>query len=453
MTPLADIARAMFAAAVNAVQPDGLLRRLQFLDDGVEFSGNRICPSGRLVFVSLGKAAPGFTASFLAHAHRRPDVTFVLTPYGVEAPAEIEPFLHRGSHPLPDAAGEAATGSLLDLLAGLDEHDGVVLLLSGGASALLAQPLAGLSRERVTELTRALLAAGANIHEINAVRKHVLAAAGGRMAAICPAPILTLALSDVPGDDLTTIASGPTVGDPTTWADAAGVLERHGLAVDFGEFDTAFRAGTAGAAPDSPKPGTPELARSQVHLLGTSREALVEAAHVARRASLTPVIVTRRLRGEAREIGDALANLARSTATGEPLALLFAGETTVTVRGRGRGGRNLELALAAALALVDLPDRCLLAGGTDGVDGAAPAAGAVVDGQTIHRAAEFGRDALTALDNNDSWRFFDGLEETIITGPTGTNVADLVFVLVAGQPREFVPRDVSAIDILSPYAV
>jgi glycerate 2-kinase len=437
MTPLARVARSMFASAVEAVRPAALLRRVGFSPDGVTVGDRELRPAGRLVLVALGKAAPGFSFQFLRSSERIPDVTFVLAPHGVDAPADVQPFLRRGAHPVPDAGGEQATTDLLELLAGLDASDGVVLLLSGGASALLARPLPGVARERVAEVTKALLLAGAPIHELNAVRKHLLAAAGGRLAAACPARILTLALSDVPGDDFATIASGPTVADPTTFADAVAALHRRGLAQRFPDITSYLSAHLGRDEAESPKPDDPRLRRSCARLLGSNRDALEGAAAAARREGFRTAVLTRTLRGEARVVGDALAALAAASNPGDPLALLAAGETTVTVTGEGCGGRNLELALAAACALADVPDRCLLAGGSDGIDGTAPAAGAVVDGATLARGAVRGRDAAAALQRNDSWGFFEDSAEAILTGPTGTNVADLIFLLVAGGTRAF----------------
>jgi len=439
VTPLAELARAMLTAAVNAVQPAALMRRLAFLADGVAFQELTLAPRGRLVLVALGKAAPGLAESFLARCRRRPDRLCIIAPHGVPASREVEPFLLRGGHPIPDEAGERAAGQLLDLLAGLDPADGVVLLLSGGSSALLASPLPGVERQEVVAVTQALLRAGAPIHELNAVRKHLLAATGGRLAAVCPAPILTLALSDVPGDDLATIASGPTVADPTTFADASRVLECRGVAERFPDLAAVFARGARGDLAESPKPGDPALGRSRVALLGSNREALEAAAEVAVAAGLTPVTLTRTYRGEARALGEALGALACQVDPAAPRALLAAGETTVTVRGAGRGGRNLEAALAAAAALHGRPGRCVLFAGSDGVDGTSPAAGAVVDGDTLRRAAQRGQDGERALADNDSWGFFEGSPEAIVTGPTGTNVADVAFVLVAGGRRTFVP--------------
>ncbi len=439
MTPLAEVARAMFAAAVDAVRPPALMRRVAFLADGVAVHDSTLAPRRQLVLVALGKAAPGLAAAFLARCRRRPDRLFALAPHGVPAPPEVEPFLCRGAHPVPDEAGEHAAGELLRLLAGLDPDDGVVVLLSGGASALLARPLPGVTRQEVVEVTRALLGAGAPIHELNAVRKHLLAAAGGRLAAACPAPVLTLVLSDVPGDDLATIASGPTVADPTTFADASRVLARRGVAGQFPRVAEFLDRGARGETQESPKPGDPALNRSRVHLIGSSREALEAAADTACSAGFTAAVLTRTYRGEARALGETLGALACHMDASAPRAVLAAGETTVTVRGAGRGGRNLEAALAAAGALHGVPGRCVLVAGSDGVDGASPAAGAVVDGDTLRRAAARGRDAAAALADNGSWSFFEGTDEAIVTGPTGTNVADLAFVLVAGGRRTFIP--------------
>ena len=438
MTPLARLARGMFAAAVAAVQPGALLRRVRFLADGVEFGDATLGPRGRLVLVAIGKAGPGLAAAFVQRAERQPDVAFVLAPYGTPVPEKLAGCARFGRHPLPDASGAEATRELLALVRGLSAADGVVLLLSGGGSALLTEPLAGVPLAELAALTDALLVAGANIHELNTVRRHLLRAAGGRLAAACPAPMLALALSDVPGDSLVDIASGPTVADPTTCADALTVLARQNLAGAFPEVAASLAGGVKGGAAETPKPGDPSLSHAHTMVLGSGHDALAAAAEAAIHAGFRAVRLGRSLRGEAREVGTALAHLARSVAAGEPMAILAGAETTVTVRRPGRGGRSLELALAAAVQLADVPERCLLAAGTDGIDGASPAAGAVVDGHTLARGRERGRDALVALAANDAWGFFEGLPEAIVTGATGTNVADLVFVLAAGAPAAFI---------------
>jgi glycerate 2-kinase len=432
MHRLTDLARAMFAAALEAVQPQALLRQLEATPDGIRVGGVHCAPRGRLVVVALGKAAPGLAAGLLAAMPRRPDAVFVLTSDGVPANAALAPHLRRAGHPLPDHRGVAATEELLALLASLRPEDGVVLLLSGGASALLAAPLPGVELEEVVDVTRALQRAGAAIGELNVVRKHLLAATGGRLAAGCAAPIATLVLSDVPGDDLATIASGPTVGDPSSFFDALAVLERYELVGSFPRLARFFRTAAGDDQLESAKPHDPRLQRATTHLLGCNAQALEAAAAVATSAGLRPVVLTRTLRGEARKVGRILAAAGRAAGGSEPVALLAGGETTVQVRGSGCGGRNLELALAAAVELQGVEELCLLAGATDGVDGGTPAAGAVVDGSTVARGQGRGRDATAALEANDSWGFFAATPEAILTGPTGTNVADLAFVLHAG---------------------
>jgi glycerate-2-kinase len=439
VTPLADLARSMFAAAVAAVAPDVLLRRISFTPDGIRFKERGLHPRGKMHLVAIGKAAPGLAAGFLRRSAREPDSVFVLAPDGAPTPGSVAPFTRFAAHPVPDARGAAATRELLAALGAASPEDGFVVLLSGGGSALLAEPLHGIALEEARTLTHGLLSAGATIQELNAVRKHLFAATGGRLALAGRARILALALSDVPGDDLATLASGPTVGDPTTFADALGVLDRTGLAVSSPNVAHVLAAGVDGARPESPKPGDPRLTHADTELLGSSADALAAAADVAREAGLAPFVVTRALRGEARYVGTALAALAANLLPAEATALLLAGETTVTVRGEGCGGRNLEVALAAALALAGVPERCLLAAGSDGIDGVSPAAGAVVDGSTLARAAARGRDPVSALGFNDSWGFFQGLPEAIVTGATGTNVADFVFVLTAGAAPDFLP--------------
>ena len=429
----------MFSAAVAAVAPETLIRRITFLPDGVEYAGTELRPAGTLRLVALGKAAPGLAAAFLHRSLRTPDSVFVLTPEGVPTPGSVAAFTRYASHPLPDERGAAATREILAALATGTAADGVVVLLSGGSSAVLAETLPAVPPGTLAAVTSALLGAGAPIRELNTVRKHILAAAGGRLAAASAASILALVVSDVPGDDLSSVASGPTVADPTTFADALAVLERRAVAASVPELVAFLAAGARGAHPESPKPGERAMARTRTELLGSSRDALAAAASAAQRSGFRTCELTRTLHGEARAVGAALAALASALAPGEPAALLCAGETTVTVRGMGRGGRNLEVALAAACGLADGAERCILAAGTDGVDGIAPAAGAVVDGGTLARGAACGRDAAAALEDNDAWGFFDGLPDAIVTGPTGTNVADLAFVLAAGGVPDFLP--------------
>ena len=439
----------MYAAGLAAVEPRVVVRRLTFLPDGVRFHDEELRPSGKFVLVALGKAGPGLAAAFLAATLRPPDTAFVLAPDGVEAPSSVAPFLRLASHPVADLRGEHATLELLDLLAGLSRDDGVLVLLSGGASALLAAPLPHINRTEIADLTVALLRAGTPIGELNTVRKHLLAAAGGRLAAACPAAVLGLALSDVSGDEPSLIASGPVTADPTTFAEARAVLARRGVEGRFPEIVRFLDAGVSGLVDETPKPGDPRLSRARTRLLAGNRDALAAASAYAREVGFVSHILTTVLHGEAREVGSALGALARAVGSAEPLALFAGGETTVTVVGQGCGGRNLELALAAARRLAGSDERCLLAAATDGVDGASPAAGAVVDGGTIERAVARGRDPEGDLAANDSWGFFAGSREAIVTGVTGTNVADLVVVLAAGKPSEALPLT-SALSLTTP---
>jgi glycerate-2-kinase len=297
------------------------------------------------------------------------------------------------------------------------------------ASALLTAPLPGLALEDVRATTALLLRSGAEIHELNRVRKHLTAASGGRLAAATRARrVVVLVVSDVLGDDLATIGSGPCAPDPTRNADALAVLERRGI---LAEAPAAVRRHLATAQAESPKPGHPAFGRVVHALLASNRDALAAARAEARARGLEARIVTDCLRGEARELGARLAALARAAAPGErPLLLLAGGEPTVTVRGGGRGGRAQELALAAALALAGEPRVTLLAAGTDGSDGPTPAAGAFADGGTVARGAELGLDAQARLADNDAHGFFAREGGCFVTGPTGTNVMDLVLVRV-----------------------
>ena len=287
MTPLTDLARSMFAAALAAVGPDALSRRITFLPDGIEFGGSGFHPAGRLHLVALGKAAPGLAAAFLHRSQRPPDSVHVLAPEGVPTPASVVPFTRQAGHPFPDARGAAATRELLAALAAYARDDGVVLLLSGGSSALLAETLPGVTGEEVAALTSALAAAGTPIRELNAVRKHLLAAAGGRLALGCRAPILTLVLSDVPGDELACVGSGPTVADPTTFTEAVSILERRGLASSFPGVKAFLAAGARGEIPESPKPGEPFVFSYTMHWYGDD----------SARPPAGRVIATRRDRG------------------------------------------------------------------------------------------------------------------------------------------------------------
>jgi len=341
-------------------------------------------------------------------------------------------------HPTPDMNGVRAAHAALRLLEDLTTRDLVLVLLSGGASALLPAPVEPLVLADLQAVTSLLLRSGAPIEELNAVRKHLSRLAGGQMARLAaPAAVVTLILSDVIGDPLDVIASGQTAPDPTTYAEAWRVLERYDL---LPRVPPAVRehlaAGMAGAAPETPKAADPCFARVTNLVIGSNRVAARAAAHAAQEAGYRPLLLSTFVEGEAREVAKVAAALMRSVRTyGEPLpppaCLLWGGETTVTVRGNGKGGRNQELALAAALALEGLPDVALLALATDGTDGPTDAAGAIVDGATAGRARALGLDLHAALRANDAYPALAALEALLRLGPTGTNVNDLLVMLIA----------------------
>ena len=386
-------------------------------------------PRGRLIVIGAGKASAAMARA--VEDHWPGDLSgLVVTRYGYAVPCRrIE--IAEAAHPVPDEAGLAAARRMLALVRGLTADDLVLCLISGGGSALLPLPIEGLRLEDKQVLNRELLKSGATISEMNCVRRHLSAIKGGRLAAAChPARVLTLAISDVPGDDPINIASGPTVADPTSCADALAIVRRYGI-----DLPSAVREVLESGRGESVKPGDPRLARADIRLVATPQKSLEAAAHVARQAGVTPLLLGDAIEGEAREVGKVMAGIARSAAQhGHPLAapcvLLSGGETTVTVRGGGRGGRNVEFLLSLAIALDGLPNIWALAGDTDGVDGAEEVAGAIVPPDTLARAWAKGIRAADRLADNDGHGFFAALGDQVITGPTLTNVNDFRAVLV-----------------------
>lgn len=386
-------------------------------------------PKGRTIVVGAGKAAAAMAEAVEDH-WKGPLDGLVVTRYGHGLPTRrIE--VVEAAHPVPDAAGLAAATRILELVSGLTEDDLVICLASGGGSALMALPAPGVSLEEKRALNRALLKSGADITEMNTVRKHLSAIKGGRLAlAAWPARVVTLAISDVPGDDPAVIASGPAVADPTTHADARAVLAKYRIPLP-----PAVAAALADDAPETAKPGDPRLARSEVRLVATPRAALLAAAREAQAAGITPVILGDTIEGEAREVARVMAAIAVNVARhGEPAAapcvLLSGGETTVTVTGQGRGGRNVEFLLALTLALNGAPGISALAADTDGIDGSEDNAGALAFPDTLVRAAARGENPRARLADNDGYGFFATLDDLIVTGPTRTNVNDFRAILI-----------------------
>jgi hydroxypyruvate reductase len=418
-----DLLQRLFAAAIGAVDP------LQILAPHLPPP-----PKGRTIVLGAGKAA---AAMAKAVEDRWPDAAgalsgLVVTRYGHAMPCRrIE--VVEAAHPVPDAAGQQAARRILGLAEGLTEDDLVLCLISGGASALLAIPGDGLTLADKQAVNKALLKSGANIGEMNCVRKHLSAIKGGRLAAAAhPAQVVSLLISDVPGDDPSVIGSGPTVADPSTREQALAVIRKYAIAAP----DAVLRHLDSPAS-ETPKPGDPRLARCRTQIVGTPQAALQAAAAVAAAVGVTPIVLGD-LEGEARDVALVHAGIARQVARhGQPLpapaVIISGGETTVTVRGQGRGGRNAEFLLALAVALDGQPGISAIAGDTDGIDGTEDNAGAILTSDSLARATAKGLNAKAMLANNDGYGFFSGLGDLIVTGPTRTNVNDFRAILVRAQ--------------------
>ena len=378
--------------------------------------------AGRTVVVGAGKAASAM-AAIVESRWSGPLEGIVVTPYGHSADTRrIETV--EASHPVPDEAGLDAARRILDLVRGLDAGDRVLALISGGGSSLLVAPAPGLTLADKRAVNEGLLRSGAAIDEMNCVRKHLSAIKGGRLGAAChPARLVSLLISDVPGDDPAVIGSGPTVPDPTTFADALAVLQKYGIA----EPASLIRHLESGAD-ETPKQGDPRLADAETRIVATPAMALAAAAEAAREAGCEPVILGDALEGEARALAREHAQRARDAAPGT--VLLSGGEATVTVTGAGRGGPNAEYALALASALDGAPGIFAIACDTDGIDGTEDNAGALVTPDTLARARAAGEDAAARLAANDAYGFFAGIGDLVMTGPTLTNVNDFRAILV-----------------------
>lgn len=420
-TPQQALLRRMFDAAIASAQP--ALALPPYLPKPEELG------AGRLVVIGAGKASAAM-AKVVEDHWTGPLTGLVVTRYGYAVPCSRIDIVE-ASHPVPDMAGLQAAQRMLAFVKGLTANDLVLCLISGGGSSLLPLPADGLTLEHKQDLNRALLKSGATISEMNCVRRHLSSIKGGRLAAACyPARVLTLLISDVPGDDPINIASGPTVPDPTTCADALAILRRYGI-----EIPDLVRDVLESGRGESIKPGHPALARSEFRMIATPQMALEAAAAVARQAGYAPYILGDALEGEARDVGKVLGGMAlqvaqRDQPVAAPCVLLSGGETTVTVRGNGRGGRNVECLLALALAVGGHPRIHALAGDTDGVDGQEEAAGAMIAPDTLARAWALGLRPADSLANNDGHGFFESLSDSVITGPTMTNVNDFRAILI-----------------------
>ena len=430
---LREIAR----QALAAVAPEACVEKAVHLKGGHLIVDGMTCElprEGRLLVVGFGKASARMAAALEGILGERIDVGLVVTADGYKVPTtRVE--VVEAAHPVPDARGLAAAQRIAELVSDAGEGDLVIVLISGGGSALFTLPAEGISLSDLIRVNGLLLRSGAKIQEMNVVRKHLSCVKGGQLTRLAhPARVISLILSDVPGDPLDSIASGPTAPDPTTFQDAARILRRYGIWEKVPEGVRArIEAGLRGEIPETPKPGDPVFARVRNVIVGSGRTAAEAALEAGTRLGFRGLILTTMLEGEAREVGKFFSALARELVRfGRPVAppalLVATGETTVTVRGRGKGGRNQELALSAALGIEGLPGVALLSLGTDGRDGPTDAAGGLVDGGTVTRLRAAGVDPEGALAENDSYHALEAAYDLLVTGPTGTNVADLVLL-------------------------
>lgn len=432
----------VLAAAMDAVEPAAAIRQSMRRQDDLLIVGERsydLNTFQRVFLIGAGKAATPMAGAAAQILGPHLSIGLVITKEGHgkyslgSIPSTLE--ILEAGHPLPDYRGVRASRQLEDLLSQAGESDLIVCLISGGGSALLVSPADGLTLEELQSVTSSLLACGAEIGEINCLRKHLERLKGGGMARLAaPATMVAMVLSDVVGDPLDVIASGPCVPDPTTFRDAYQVLERYSIVADVPEaVRVRLHAGMRGEIDDTPKPGDLIFDKTQNLIIGSNRIAAQAAIHQARQEGLNTMLLTTYLQGEARHAGRALSAIARQIAnTGEPLerpaCLVAGGETTVTLAGNGLGGRNQELALSCVRDLDGLQDIAIVTLATDGGDGPSDAAGAVVTGETLQRGLLLGLSPENHLRRNDSYHYFEPLGDLIKSGPTQTNVNDLTFI-------------------------
>ena len=431
--------QAILQAAIDAVEPGPLVARVLSLQCSELVAGGHRRPlsdRSRVVVVGAGKATPAMAAAVEAEFGTRLTAGVINTKYGHARTLKTIDTVECG-HPLPDASGVAGTQRMLRLVDRLGPDDVVLCLFSGGGSALMPAPAEGISLEEKVAATDALMRCGATIDELNAVRKHLSAVKGGQLARrAAPARVVSLMISDVIGDPLHTIASGPTSADPTTFGDCLRLVDRYRLRDALPAAVVAhLERGAEGHLPETPDAGDPAVESALNLVVGNNALAVAAAREEAVRRGYRALVLSTTIAGETREVAGVHAAIAAEIArtgqpVGQPACVISGGETTVTLRGDGRGGRNQEFALAAAIALEGAGGITVLSAGTDGTDGPTDAAGAVADGTTVARAAAAGLQAPGHLDGNDAYPLFEALGDLIVTGPTGTNVMDLRLMLV-----------------------
>lgn len=409
----------LFNAAVNAVNPEKCL--LPFLPEP---------PKGKTLVIGAGKAAASMAK--VVEQHWTGEIAgLVVARYDHGVRCEKIEVIEAG-HPIPDEAGHHAAARMLSIVQNLTKDDLVLCLFSGGGSALLTLPAIGISLKQMQSVNKALIRSGATISEINSVRKHLSKIKGGRLALACaPAQVVTLVISDVPGDDAAMIASGPTFVDDTTCADALAILRSYDIYIP-----AAIEKYLASGKGETPKPGDGRFSNHRHHIIATAQDALEAAAAVARSAGITPYILSCGIEGQARDAGLMHAAIAKQIAKfdqpfNKPCVILSGGETTVAVRGSGRGGRNAEFLLSLAIALDGAPSIYAISCDTDGIDGTENNAGALLSPDSLKRAVDLGLCPKALLENNDGYSFFSALNDLVITGPTRTNVNDFRAVLIS----------------------
>ncbi|MBW1781303.1 MAG: glycerate kinase [Deltaproteobacteria bacterium] len=437
-------AQEIFKSAVESVNPYQAVRRFVRVEGGRLSAGPEDQPVvalnmseyDRILVVGGGKATAPMAKAMEELLGSRISQGIINVKYGFGADLTITEIVE-ASHPLPDMNGIEGTSKILDLLQNAGEKDLVFSLISGGGSALLVQPAGGITLEEMQDLTRSLLECGASIDEINTLRKHISSAKGGQMArAAMPATTINLMLSDVVGDSMDVIASGPFVPDTSTFEDALDIITKYDLKEVPAAIQSHLAAGMEGRITETPKAGDPAFDRVHNLIIGSNILALQAAEERAKSMGYNTLILSSMIEGETREVARVHTGIAREMVkTGRPVpcpgCVISGGETTVTIRGKGLGGRNQEFCLAAALELKGLSPRIVvLSGGTDGDDGPTNAAGAIVDPMTVRRGKEAGISASDFLGNNDAYHFFEKTDDLLITGPTGTNVMDVRLVLV-----------------------
>ena len=436
--PRSDI-RAIFDAGLKAADPGEAVRRSVRLASNLLEVGGREYDLGafdRVMIVGAGKAAASMAAALEDILGPYLTEGIITTKYGHGCALNVVSVTEAG-HPIPDEAGVRGSRRILDLLEGAVERDLVLCVISGGGSALLPLPADGISLDDKQKTTQTLLDCGADIHQINTIRKHISGIKGGKLAmAALPATLVTLVLSDVIGDDLDVIASGPTVPDQSTFADCIKIVNHYDLEDELPPPVIAYlKDGIEGKHPENPKAGDPVFEKTSASIIGSCALSLTAAKQKAAALGYNATILSSSVEGETREAAQNHAGIAREVQiSGNPVpipaCMISGGETTVTIRGDGLGGRNMEFVLAAAIEIDGLAGITVLSGGTDGTDGPTDAAGAIADGTTVQKARDRGIDAARYLANNDSYHFFEVTGDLLITGPTMTNVMDLRIFLV-----------------------